>query len=160
QRLLGAVFFFHPAVWFVQQRLELEREMACDELVLERTGNRYAYAACLVSLAERSVTRRSLAMAQSLTGHAKSMAMRLSQILDRNHDSAQRSYGRAMTVACAALVLGVALVPGDAKIIAFRDNGVSRGVGAVEVARTSPGGAAAEPARIDANFHPDVTRAN
>jgi bla regulator protein blaR1 len=40
QKLLGAVFFFHPAVWWVERKLALEREMACDELVLAKTGNR------------------------------------------------------------------------------------------------------------------------
>jgi len=157
QRILGAVFFFHPAVWFVQRRLELEREMACDELVLSRTGNRHAYAACLVSLAERSVVRRSLAMAQSLIGQARSMAMRLSRILDHRQDSPQRSYGRAMTFACTAVVLCVALVPGDTKLIAFQDEG-THALNAVEVARVLPEQAAAVPAKIEANFHPEDSK--
>ena len=34
QKLLRAVLFFHPAVWWIDSRLALEREMACDDMVL------------------------------------------------------------------------------------------------------------------------------
>src|SRR6202008_1151455 len=39
QKVLRAVFFFHPAVWWVEGRLSLEREMACDDIVLAHTRN-------------------------------------------------------------------------------------------------------------------------
>ena len=34
QKVLGALLFFHPAVWWIEKKLALEREMACDDLVL------------------------------------------------------------------------------------------------------------------------------
>ena len=49
QKLLHAILFFHPAVWWVERQLSLEREMACDDVVLARTRNPQAYAECLVS---------------------------------------------------------------------------------------------------------------
>src|SRR5208282_660830 len=40
QKILAAVFFFHPAVWWMDRKLALEREMACDDAVLARTSDR------------------------------------------------------------------------------------------------------------------------
>ena len=36
QKILGALLFFHPAVWWIEKKLALEREMACDDMVLAR----------------------------------------------------------------------------------------------------------------------------
>src|SRR5262249_10266791 len=119
-KVLGAVFFFHPAVWFVEPRLELEREMACDELVLAKTGNRRGYAECLVSLAERTFARRGVAMTQAIIGHAKSTAIRLARILSAGETS-RRSHAGAMTFASGVLALCVFLAPGAPKFISFEN---------------------------------------
>jgi beta-lactamase regulating signal transducer with metallopeptidase domain len=136
-KLLGAVFFFHPAVWFVQRRLELEREMACDELVLAKTGNRHAYAECLVSLAEKSFARRSVAMAQAIIGHAKGTAIRLARILGPAQAS-PHSYASAMTFAFGVLGLCVFLAPGAPKFIAFKDAAPVKPSVAQQLAKATP----------------------
>jgi beta-lactamase regulating signal transducer with metallopeptidase domain len=82
QKVLRAVFFFHPAVWFVENRLSLEREMACDDLVLSQTANPHAYAECLVSLAEKNFLQRGLALAQAAVGRMRQTSLRVLQILD------------------------------------------------------------------------------
>src|SRR5271166_807759 len=46
QKLVKALFFFHPAVWWIEKQVALEREMACDDAVLAETSPR-AYAECL-----------------------------------------------------------------------------------------------------------------
>jgi len=44
--------FFHPAVWLVRRRLRRERELVCDEAVVEGSGlRRLEYATCLTTLA-------------------------------------------------------------------------------------------------------------
>jgi beta-lactamase regulating signal transducer with metallopeptidase domain len=43
---------WHPAVWWIERRLHVEREIACDEMTIEVTGSAKSYAACLVKLAE------------------------------------------------------------------------------------------------------------
>lgn len=50
QKIVRAVFFFHPAVWWIESRLSVEREMACDDAVLAETSNPHGYANCLVSI--------------------------------------------------------------------------------------------------------------
>src|SRR5215470_14695176 len=82
QKSLRAVFFFHPAVWFVESRLSLEREMACDDLVLLQTANPQAYAECLVSLAEKNFLQRGIALAQAAVGRMRQTSLRVLQILD------------------------------------------------------------------------------
>jgi beta-lactamase regulating signal transducer with metallopeptidase domain len=165
QKLLGAIFFFHPAVWWVERRLALEREMACDELVLAKTGNRRAYAECLVSLAEKSFARQGIALAQSLIGHAKSTALRLARILDPSRAATPRPYMPALALVSAALVLCVAVAPGAPRLIAFQDNNVAgsaiphvvTNVGGTPVphVKALPEQAAQQPVKIEASFHPD-----
>src|SRR5579864_1086643 len=83
QKILRALFFFHPAVWWVERRLSLEREMACDDIVLAQTANPRAYAQCLVSLAEKNLLlRRGLALAQAAVGRMRQTTQRVLQILD------------------------------------------------------------------------------
>ncbi|PYV77329.1 MAG: hypothetical protein DMG96_11460 [Acidobacteria bacterium] len=155
QKLLGAIFFFHPAVWWVERKLALEREMACDELVLAKTGNRHAYAECLVSLAEKSFARHGIALAQSLIGHAKSTALRLARILDPSRSATPRAYLPALALTSAALVLCVVAGPGAPRLIGFEDRVVGSEAAPVPPVKASPEQAALPPVRIEASFHPD-----
>ena len=52
QRLFEAVLFFHPAVWYVSRRVSVERENACDDLVVSTGWQRVQYADALVRMAE------------------------------------------------------------------------------------------------------------
>jgi beta-lactamase regulating signal transducer with metallopeptidase domain len=56
---LGLVLFpLNPVLLWMERRLCLEREMACDEGVVRATHAPCAYAACLASLAERGLEHR------------------------------------------------------------------------------------------------------
>ena len=35
---------WHPALWWIERRLHLEREIACDEIAVPLTGSAKAYA--------------------------------------------------------------------------------------------------------------------
>ena len=158
QKFLGAIFFFHPAVWWVERKLALEREMACDELVLAKTGNRHAYAECLVSLAEKSFARHGIALAQSLIGHAKSTALRLARILDPSRAATPRVYLPALALTSAALVLCVVVAPGAPKLIAFQDPVVARSEAphpVIDLSKDSPARTPLEHLKVDASFHPN-----
>ena len=81
QKVFGAVLFFHPAVWWLERRLALEREMACDECVLAQTGNARAYAKSLAAMAERSFVRRTLSLAQAAVSRLHDTTLRVAKIL-------------------------------------------------------------------------------
>jgi hypothetical protein len=52
QKILEALLFFNPVVHWIGRQLDLEREMACDDWVVARTGKPKTYAACLTRLIE------------------------------------------------------------------------------------------------------------
>ncbi len=52
QRLIQALFFFSPAVLYIAQQLDLEREVACDDWVVHQTKSVRPYASCLTKMAE------------------------------------------------------------------------------------------------------------
>ena len=52
QKIIEAFLFFHPAVLFLKNRLNLEREIACDDAVVSKSGENRQYIECLVHLVE------------------------------------------------------------------------------------------------------------
>jgi bla regulator protein BlaR1 len=50
--LVGAIFWFHPMVWFLGTRLVEEREIACDEEVLQLGGEPQIYAESILKICE------------------------------------------------------------------------------------------------------------
>ena len=123
QKVVKALFFFHPAVWWIEKRVSLEREMACDDAVLAETASPRAYAECLANLAEKTVLHRSLALAQSALGRIRQTSLRVAQILDVNRApvTARSSKPAVSLLAGFALVcaLGVSRTP---RLIAFADH--------------------------------------
>ncbi|MGA8311419.1 MAG: M56 family metallopeptidase, partial [Terriglobales bacterium] len=50
--VVEAIFWFHPLVWWLGARLIEERELACDEAVLELGGERQVYAESILKVCE------------------------------------------------------------------------------------------------------------
>ena len=127
QQLVRAVFFFHPAVWWIEKRIALEREMACDDAVLLETASPRAYAECLARLAEKSFVRRGVALAQAALGKLRHTSMRVAQILNVDRpSSAAHSWKPAVSlVAGFAMVcaLGISQAP---TLVAFQDAAPNR----------------------------------
>lgn len=62
-----ALFWFHPLVWWLGSRLELERERACDERVLQLIQTREIYAESILKVCEMCL-ESSLACVSGVTG--------------------------------------------------------------------------------------------
>jgi beta-lactamase regulating signal transducer with metallopeptidase domain len=121
QKIVRAIFFFHPAIWWIEKRLSLEREMACDDLVLAATANSRAYAQCLLALAEKSALRRGSAMVQAVVSHAREISLRLAQILNGNRPRATRVLKPALVVMTLFGVLALVMLPEAPTLIAFEN---------------------------------------
>ncbi len=122
QKVLGALLFFHPAVWWIEKKLELEREMACDDLVLAKAASPQVYAECLVSLAEKSLLRRGLALAQAAVGRMRHMSLRVAQILDEKRPGATRVW-RPAPVLLTGMSLACLMVFSDApRLVSFANS--------------------------------------
>jgi len=104
QRLLEAVFFFHPAVWLLSRSLDQEREKACDDLVLMNGNNPSDYAEALVMCAGDQ--RETLALA--VASHSR-IEERVIRILDHPARSTVR-VNKAGWLTIAALILTVGII--------------------------------------------------
>jgi bla regulator protein blaR1 len=125
QKVLRAVFFFHPAVWWVENRLSLEREMACDDLVLAHTANPRAYAECLVSLAEKNLLQRGIALAQAAVGRMRQTSLRVLQILDVRRPQGVKVWQPAPWVVAGFSVVCLASAAHAPKLVAFGEPAVN-----------------------------------
>ena len=63
QTAAETLFFFHPAIWWLNGRIREERENCCDDLAVEVCGNRRAYARALTDLEQLRGTAPRFAMA-------------------------------------------------------------------------------------------------
>ena len=75
QTLVETLFFFHPAVWWMGNRIRHERELCCDDLALKICPNPVMYATALFRLEEQRARHWRLAMA--LDGHQTPQTLRL-----------------------------------------------------------------------------------
>jgi len=115
------VFFFHPAVWWLGSRVSLEREMACDDAVIAQTANPRAYARCLVSLAEKSYLRRSVALAQAAVSRMQEMTARVTQILAPNRPAHTATWRPAVFLIALVSTLGGATVAAAPQLVGFQE---------------------------------------
>jgi bla regulator protein blaR1 len=155
QKILGALLFFHPAVWWIEKKLALEREMACDDMVLASTTTPRAYAECLVALAEKSFLRRGLALAQAAVDRLRNVSLRVSQILDVDRPRATRVWRPApVLVGGVSLVCLMALSQAPTRLVSFESGAASSsltsptGPGDSEASQMSQMGASVIPARL------------
>jgi hypothetical protein len=112
QRIIVAFAGLHPAVWWIDRQLHLERETACDDWAVQATGSARSLAVCLTKLAAlpgrpaHSVLVPAALVSSELTA-------RVVRLLDRHRNmSTMRTFGPPMLVApvLVALALSVASV--------------------------------------------------
>jgi beta-lactamase regulating signal transducer with metallopeptidase domain len=122
QKVLKAVFFFLPSVWWIERKLSLDREMACDDAVIARSGTPRAYAECLAHVAERSFLRRQLAMAQAAVGRVRQLTTRVARILDPNRPRATQLWKPAIPVVM--VLAGLSALPASLtpELVHFADS--------------------------------------
>ena len=119
QEIMRALFFFHPAFWWIGRGLALEREMACDDFVLASNSNPRAYAQCLVSVAEKSFLRRGVALAQAVAGRMQQTTQRVLRILDSERPAATRIYKPALGLVAALSAVCLIALPYAPKLVSF-----------------------------------------
>jgi beta-lactamase regulating signal transducer with metallopeptidase domain len=121
QQVVKALFFFHPAVWWIGKKISLEREMACDDAVISETARPRAYAECLQRMAEKTLVRRTLALAQAAFGRVRQTSMRVAQILDASRPREKVQPWKAALPLAAFIVFCAFVDAKEPKLIAFQD---------------------------------------
>ncbi len=122
QKVLKALFFFLPSVWWIERKLSLDREMACDDAVLAHSGTPRGYAECLAHVAERSFLRRQIALAQAAVGRVRQLTTRVAMILDPNRPPATQLWKPAIPVVI--LLAGLSALPASftPSLVKFADD--------------------------------------
>ena len=148
QKLVKALFFFHPAVWWIERQVSLEREMACDDAVVAETTSPRAYAECLTHLAEKtllqrslvhgSLAQRSVALAQAALGRIRHTSLRVAQILNPSRPARTgRSWKPAVSFVAMFAIGSFAWMSRAPRLIAFQDRDAASDVNS-SVAHISP----------------------
>ncbi|MEZ6053100.1 MAG: M56 family metallopeptidase [Planctomycetaceae bacterium] len=57
QRIVESLLFFHPAVWWISRRVSRERELCCDDLVIQSGCGQLQYVDALIRMAELCTER-------------------------------------------------------------------------------------------------------
>lgn len=123
-RLLGAALVLHPVAWFILREIERERESACDDWVVARTGEARPYAASLARMFELRTARARVApgeaLASGIFGGGSRLGGRIELLLQGGVRPARASLRRA---AACAIVLAALLAAGlqAPRWIAFAD---------------------------------------
>jgi uncharacterized protein YjbI with pentapeptide repeats/beta-lactamase regulating signal transducer with metallopeptidase domain len=105
QRLVTALLFFNPAVWFIARQMDIEREVACDDYVLELTGAVRNYAYCLTKMAEMTSWPHQPLAAPGVFVTRKNISIRIERLLRTG-----RAISSAISPATAcAVVAGLAV---------------------------------------------------
>jgi beta-lactamase regulating signal transducer with metallopeptidase domain len=121
QKILKALLFFLPSVWWIERRLSLDREMACDDAVLAHSGSPRGYAECLARVAERSFLRRQIALAQAVVGRVRQLTTRVATILDPDRPRAAHLWKPAIPVVM--VLAGLCALPASfaPELVSFSD---------------------------------------
>jgi len=108
QCVVETLFFFHPAVWWISNRVRQERELCCDDMALEICPDPVVYANALFRLEQQRATRMHLAMA--LDGHQSRTRLRnrIARILGEPEVSPKSARPVSLAaVAASAIVLAI-----------------------------------------------------
>jgi beta-lactamase regulating signal transducer with metallopeptidase domain len=119
QKLALVAFPLNPALVWMEHRLCREREMACDEGVIRITNAPRAYAACLTSLAERGLERRSEALSLGAWHRRSELVHRVHGILWRKRRLGPATAGALLAAVGCALLAGSVEMSRCPQLVAF-----------------------------------------
>jgi len=115
QHCIKALFFFHPAIWWVSKRISLEREIACDDQVLHSTRRPKAYALLLADLAGRM---QPSVLAPGASTNQSQLKQRIDMILNSNRNTSPRlAKGRLGLLGTTAALVAVAAIYSAPRLI-------------------------------------------
>jgi hypothetical protein len=119
QKLSLVVFPLNPVLMWIERRLCLERELACDDDVLRLTKAPKAYATCLTNLAEHRLGQRAAALSLGAWEKQSELTQRVHSIL-RGGDGMGRTQARVvMGVLMLVLVGGAAELSRCPQVVSF-----------------------------------------
>ena len=117
QQFILAVFFFHPAIWWISKQLSVEREIACDDHVLQQSRKPQAYALLLANLAARLQQGLPL-LAPGSSNNKTQLKQRIDMILNTRRNTSPRLAKTWLAIiTSAAALLAVAIICSAPRIV-------------------------------------------
>jgi hypothetical protein len=105
QVLLRATTGLHPAIWWIDRQLHIDRETACDDWTINLTGSAKRYAACLTKLAAHNLALREAILLPAALSPGD-LTRRVTQLLDRRRSTSTK---QPITFTALSLSLLIAL---------------------------------------------------
>ena len=112
--LLNVVFYFHPLVRLACRHLRLEREIACDDCVINAGADATVYAESILKAAERSLLHPSLAASHqpAFLSNKQTLERRIEMIMNTDRTSRlTRQWRYLLTFAVLLVALSWTLLP-------------------------------------------------
>ncbi len=123
EQIVCALQFFQPALYVARRSIDFEREVACDDRVLEDAGEPLRYAECLARIVQRHVRGSRAAVVPGFVLRRAQVVARVRRIVDRSRDASPH-----LRLAAAVLGAGVMIA--------------TLGIARLQVPVVSPAGAA------------------
>ncbi len=101
-----AIYWFHPAAWWVARRLRVERELACDDRVIAAGTEARDYAGHLLEIAYSVGRRRAPALAVSMASSSQ-LEGRMLAALDARRNRRVPAVRLRLAASAAAVVLSL-----------------------------------------------------
>src|SRR5262249_47412324 len=105
QHVAETVLFYHPAVWWVSNRMRVEREQCCDSIVVDLCADPLDYATALTQLEEARQTSTGFALAAT-GGTLIERIRRLLTARTDQHTPTAHALVTATIIALVVLVVG------------------------------------------------------
>jgi beta-lactamase regulating signal transducer with metallopeptidase domain len=118
QKIIEAFMFFNPAVFWIGRRLDLEREIACDDRVVEHLGRPDDYARCLTRLTQLTAMPVGASLISGVLTNRKQIFKRFDRLLNGRRNGSTRFSRKHFFGAFAGIVVALAIAVRVAPAIA------------------------------------------
>ena len=109
QRIVLALLWWSPALYWISRRMDEEREVACDEAAVDRTGDAKAFARSLTKQAENQLWVRAPRLAVGAIGPRSQFGRRIRRLIDiAKTGGSPAKYSGRLAFAGLAVAVGVA----------------------------------------------------
>ena len=105
QSAVEAVFFYHPAVWWISGHMRAERELCCDDIAVSITGDAVVYARALAEFDSARWVQPTV-----LAANGGSLADRIARLLGQPSTSSRPSCGPGSAATLILLAIGACAV--------------------------------------------------
>ncbi len=115
QSVVEILFFYHPAVWWINNVIRTERENCCDDIAIAQTGDSTNYARALANIQEQLLLNNNLAL--TAAGNKNKLLKRIKRLL--NQPKMKTNFIEGFTASCIILI-GIFMIVLNANAITER----------------------------------------